>query len=90
MKLEGGQQSKRAATLVVELVKAFEQSAMKCSLALGDLFLGSPQRVLKVLCGYFAHERREMFGGENSNPLITVAPIVLESTRWMRWVGSFT
>ena len=51
---KGGENTEAAATLAVDLAQAFE----KVQLIVVWQWANSPQRVLRVLCGYFAHERR--------------------------------
>ena len=57
MDLNCWQQSKRAATLVVDRAKDFKKSAIKCCLALGDLFLVFTKGIKGTMWIFFAREK---------------------------------
>ena len=78
MDLKGGQPSNGA--LVVDLAKAVEKVQLSVVWYLAICF-GFRQKVLRVLCGYFAHERRVMFVKKISDPMSTVTAI-LPGSRW--------
>ena len=57
-----------AVTLVVDLAKALEEVQLEVVWAWAAHF-GFPQRILRVLCGYFQHQRRVFFEGCVADPL---------------------
>ena len=71
------QESKGTVTLVVDPVGAFEKVQSSVAWHWTTCFR-CPQRVSKVLCGYFAHERRVMF--HLGTPMITVTSTLQNPT----------
>ena len=70
-----------AVTLVVGLDKAFQEVQQNVVWAWA-MHLGFPQRVLRILCGYFQHQRRVIFEGSVADPLQTITAI-LPGSRWI-------
>ena len=63
--------------LVLDLAKAFE----RVSLAAWATRFEFPRRILRVLCGYFEHQRRVQFEGCVAEPLQTITAI-LSGSKW--------
>ena len=53
-----------------------QRRPIRCGLGMDHIF-GLSTRVPMVLCGYFAHERRVMFGNLVPEPTVTIAVILL-------------
>ena len=50
-----------------------------CGLGLGAAHFSFPRKVLRVLCGYFEHQRRVQFEGCAGEPLTTITAILPRS-----------
>ena len=59
-----------AVALVLDLAKAFERVSLPVVWAWAAHF--SFPRILRVLCGYFEHQRRVQFEGCAAEPLTTI------------------
>ena len=60
-----------AVALVLDLAKAFERVSFPVVWAWATHFC-FPRKILRVLCGYFEHQRRAQFEGCAAEPLTTV------------------
>ena len=54
---------------VLDLAKAFERVSLPCGPGPGRRTSASQERILRVLCGYFEHQRRVQFEGSAAEPL---------------------
>ena len=63
-----------------DLAKAFERVSPPVVWAWATHF-SFPRKVLRVLCGYFEHQRREQFEGYVAEPLQTITAI-LPGSKW--------
>ena len=63
--------------LVLDLAKAFE----RVSLLVVWAWATFPRKILRVLCGYFQHQRRVQFEGCAAEPLTTITAILPGSKR---------
>ena len=64
-----------AVPLVPDLAKAFERVGLEVLWALATHF-SFPRKILRVLCGYFEHQRRVQFEGCVAEPLRTITAIL--------------
>ena len=69
-----------ALALVLDLPKEFERVSLPVVLAWATHFR-LPRKILRVLCGYFEHQRRAQFEGCAGEPLTTIAAI-LPGSKW--------
>ena len=69
-----------ALALVLDLAKAFERVSLPVVWAWA-LHFSFPRKILRVLCGYFEHQRRVEFEGCVPEPLKTITAILLGS-KW--------
>ena len=69
-----------AVALVPDLAKAFERVSLPVVWAWATHF-SFPRKILRVLCGYFEHQRRVQFEGCAAEPLATITAI-LPGSRW--------
>ena len=60
-----------AVALVLDLAKAFERVSLPVVWAWATHFR-FPRKILRVLCGYFEHQRRVQFEGCATEPLTTI------------------
>ena len=67
-----------AVALVLDLTKDFERVSLPVIWATHFSFLG---KILRVLCGYFEHQRRVQFEGCAAEPLTTITAI-LPGSKW--------
>lgn len=72
--------SDAAATFVVDLAQALQRVQLNVVWPWARYF-DLPQRILRVLCGCFAHARRVLFENEVTDPMITVTA-VLPGSEW--------
>ena len=63
-----------AVALVLDLAKAFERVSLPVVWAWTTNFC-FPRKILRVLCGYFEHQRRVQFEGCAAEPLTTIMAI---------------
>ena len=66
--------------LVQDLAKAFERVSLLLAWAWATPF-SFPRKILRVLCGYFEHQRRVQFEGCAAEPLRTITAI-LPGSKW--------
>ena len=66
--------------LVLDLAKAFERVSLLVVWAWATHFR-FPRKILRVLCGYFEHQRRVHIEGCTAEPLTTITAILLGS-KW--------
>ena len=66
--------------MVLDLAKAFERVSLPVVWAWATHF-SFPSKILRVLCGYFEHQRREQFEGCAAEPLTTITAI-LPGSKW--------
>ena len=64
----------------VDLAKAFQKVQLKVVWVWARHF-GFPQRILRVLCRYFQHQRKVIFQGCMADPLQTITAI-LSGSKW--------
>ena len=69
-----------AVALVLDLAKAFERVSLPVVWAWATHF-SFPRKILRVLCGYFEHQRRVQFEGCVADPLQTIKSILFGS-KW--------
>ena len=69
-----------ALALVLYLAKAFERVSLPVVWARAT-HLSFPRKILRVLCGYFEHQRRLQFEGCVAEPLRTIMAIV-PGSKW--------
>ena len=69
-----------AVALVLDLAKAFGRVSLLVVLAWVTYF-SFPRKILRVLCGYFKHQRRVQFEGCVAEPLQTITAI-LPGSKW--------
>ena len=69
-----------ALVLVLDLAKAFERVSLPVVWAWATHF-SFPRKILRVLCGYFEHQRRVQFEGCVAESLRTIAAI-LPGSMW--------
>ena len=73
-------EDEEAVALVLDLVKAFERVSFPVFWAWATHF-SFPRRILRVLCGYFEHQRRVQFEGCAAVSLRTITAI-LPGSKW--------
>ena len=76
-KYRAGEEELDAVALVLDLVKAFE----RVSLPVVWPHFSFPRKMLRVLCGYFEHQRRVQFEGCVVELLLTITAI-LPRSKW--------
>ena len=76
-----------AITLVLDSAEAFERVSLAVVWASATHF-NFPRKMLRVLCGYFEHQRRVQFEGCVAEPLQTITDILLGS-KWSCWLLRF-
>ena len=64
-----------AVALVPDLAKAFERVSLPVVWAWATHF-SFPRKILRVLCGYFEHQRRVQFEGCAAEPLTNITAIL--------------
>ena len=69
-----------ALALVLDLTKAFERVSLLVVWAWATHF-SLPRKILRVLCGYFEHQRRVQFEGCAAEPLQTITAVLPGSKR---------
>ena len=69
-----------AVALVLDLAMASERVSLPVVRACATHF-SYPRKILRVLCGYFEHQRRVQFQGCVAEPLTTISAILLGS-KW--------
>ena len=69
-----------AVALVLDLAKAFERVSLPVFWAWATHLI-FPRKILRVLCGYFAHQRRVQFEACVAEPLQTISAI-LPGSKW--------
>ena len=69
-----------AVALVLELAKAFERVSLPVVWAWATHF-SFPKKILRVLCGYFEHQRRVQFEGCVAEPLRAITAL-LPRSKW--------
>ena len=69
-----------AVALVLDLAKAFGRVSLPVVWAWATHF-SFPRKILRVLCGYFEHQRRIRFEGCAAEPFRTITAI-LSGTKW--------
>ena len=69
-----------AVALVLDLTKAFERVSLPVVWAWATHF-SFPRKILRVLCGYFEHQRRVQSEGCVAEPLQTISAI-LPGSMW--------
>ena len=69
-----------AVASVLDLAKAFERVSLSVVWAWATHF-SFPRKILRVLCGYFEHQRREQHEGRVAEPLQTITAI-LPGSKW--------
>ena len=69
-----------AITLVLDLAKAFERVSLPVVWAWATYY-NFPRKNLRLLCGYFEHQRRVPFEGCAAVPVQTITAILLGSKR---------
>ena len=79
-KYRAGEEDVRAVALVLDLAKAFERVRLPVVLAWATHFC-LPRKILRVLCGYFEHQRRVQFERCVAEPLQTITAI-LPGSKW--------
>ena len=73
-----------AVALVMDLAKAFDLSESASLLVWAwATHFSFPRKILRVLCGYFEHQRRVQFEGCAAEPLLTITAI-LPGSKWMQ------
>ena len=68
-----------AVALVLDLAKAFERVSLR--VWTWATHFSFPRKILRVLCGYFKHQRRVQFEGCAAEPLTTIMAI-LPGSKW--------
>ena len=76
----GGEEDLGAVALVLDLATAFERVSHLVVRAWATYF-SFPRKILRVLCGYFEHQRRVQFEGCAQSPFTTIAAI-LPGSKW--------
>ena len=69
-----------AVALVLDLAKAFDRVSLVVVWAWATHF-SFPRKILRVLCGYFEHQRRVQFEGCAAEPLTTITAF-LPGSKW--------
>ena len=75
-----GKEDQGAVALVLDLAKAFERVSFPVVWAWATHF-SFRRKILRVLCGYFEHQRRVQFQGCEAEPLRTITAI-LPGSKW--------
>ena len=78
-KCSAGEEDLGAVALVLDLAKAFERFSLPVVWAWATHF-SFARKILRVLCGYFEHQRRARFEGCVAEPLQTITAILPGST----------
>ena len=73
LKCRAGEKDQGAGALVLDLAKAFERVSLPVVWAWARHF-SFPRKILRMLCGYFEHQRRVKFEGCVAEPLRTITP----------------
>ena len=68
--------------VVLDLVKAFERVSLPVVSAWATHF-SFPRKILRVLCGYFEHQRRVQFEGCAAEPLQTTTALPGSKWSWL-------
>ena len=76
-----GEEDLGAVALVLDPAKAFQRVSLPCGVGLGRRTSAHPRKILRVLCGYFEHQRRVQFEGCVAEPLQTITAI-LPGSKW--------
>ena len=76
-----------ALAMVLDLAKAFERVSLPVVWAWAAHF-GFPRKILRVLCGYFEHQRRVQFEGCAAEPLRTITAI-LPGSKWELFASAY-
>ena len=71
-RFDGKEGEQEAAVLVPDLAKAFQRVSLPVVWACATHFI-FPRKMLRVLCGFFEHQRRVQFEGCVAEPLKTIA-----------------
>ena len=79
-KYRAGEEDQGAVALVLDLAKAFERVCLPVLWAWAMHF-SFPREILRVLCGYFEHQRRVQFERCVAEPLRTITAI-LPGSKW--------
>ena len=79
-KYQAREEDMGAVALALDLTKAFERVSLPVVWAWATHF-SFPRKILRVLCGYFEHQRRVQFEGCVAEPLQTVVA-VLPGSKW--------
>ena len=79
-KYRAGEEELRAVSLVLDLAKAFERVSLPALWAWA-MHSSFPRKILRVLRGYFEHQRRVQFEGCVAEPLRTIRAI-LPGSKW--------
>ena len=66
--------------LVLDLAKAFERVSLPVVSAWATHF-SFPRKILRVLCGYFEHQRRVQFEGCVAEPLQIIS-VIVPGSKW--------
>ena len=74
------EEAQGALASVLDLAKAFERVSFLVVWAWATHF-SFPRKILRVLCGYFEHQRRVQFEGCAAEPLTTMTAI-LQGSKW--------
>ena len=74
------EEDQRAVASVLDLAKAFERVSIPVVWACATHF-SFPRKILRVLCGYFEHQRRVQFQGCVAEPLRTISAI-FPGSKW--------
>ena len=77
---QAGEKDPGAVALVLDLAKAFERVSLLVVWAWATHF-SFPRKILRVLCGYFEHQRRVQFEGCVAEPLQTITAI-MPGSKW--------
>ena len=79
-KCRAGEEDHGVVALVLDLAKAFERVSLPVVWAWATHF-SFPKKILRVLCGYFEHQRRVQFKGCVADLLQTITAI-LPGSKW--------
>ena len=74
-----GKEDQGAVALVLDLAKALERVSLAVVWASATHF-SFPRKILRMLCGYFEHQRRVQFQGCLAEPLLITA--ILPGSKW--------
>ena len=81
MEMEKGSQNKWSHYSGGGLSECHGEGSTQCGVEMGHCILTFAQIVLRVLCGYFAHEPRVMFENNVSEPMVLITAI-LPGSNW--------